>query len=383
MEGRPHPRVVHRRRETITALPLYHYGNLLKKNLKEKDFRNFYGELRGSTVFLYNNDTHDTYSERLDLGLIKSMDMESPYKSKGPNIFTLSLPLEEVQLKMDNPDAGEEWRGYIMTLVNKEIPSDLHMLPGQKMKLEEMLAQEKKRNPQLQRPALPPRPGFLQTKDTPDMPACFFDVTRQEAEKLLSENPENGNIILRPSTMPKNYALTLRQKTDRGYVLKNYRVTSTSAGFVIELETPITVHSLNDVLKYFLEKTEYRLRPYVVAQPYDTRIVVAPPPKCVNMPPPVVPKAQVAPMQRSQAKDKHLPPIAGPDEGEYVLPEDPLMDDQMMKKAQVAGELQAVLQMRKENLYVEAGTDEDFAYQNEEGEKFKSKVRWTTNIPMP
>uniref|UniRef100_A0A087XWH8 Signal-transducing adaptor protein 1-like n=1 Tax=Poecilia formosa TaxID=48698 RepID=A0A087XWH8_POEFO len=267
MEGRPHPRAVHRRRETITALPLYHCGSLLKKNLKEKDFRNFYGELRGTTLFLYKNDTQDTYSERLDLGLIKSMDMESP-----STIFTLSLPLEEVQLKMDNADTGEEWRGFIMTLVNKEIPSDIQMLPGQKIKLEEMLTLENKRNPQLERPALPPRPGFLQTKDTPDMPACFFDVTRQEAEKLLSENPENGDIILRPSTMPKNYALTLRQKIDRGHVLKNYRVTSTSAGFVIELETPMTVRSLNDVLKYFLEKTEYRLRPYIVAQPYDTRI---------------------------------------------------------------------------------------------------------------
>ncbi|XP_043982378.1 signal-transducing adaptor protein 1-like isoform X2 [Gambusia affinis] len=381
MEGRPHPRVVHRRRETITALPLYHYGNLLKKNLREKDFRNFYGELRGSTLFLYNNDTQDTYSERLDLGLIKSMGIESPYKNKGPTIFTLSLPLEDVQLKMDNADTGEEWRGYIMTLVNKEIPSDLQVLPGQKMKLKEMLALEKKRNPHLQRPELPPRPGFLQTKDTPDMPACFFDVTRQEAERLLSENPENGNIILRPSTMPKNYALTLRQKTDRGHVLKNYRVTSTNAGFVIELETPITVHSLNDVLKYFLEKTEYRLRPYVVAQPYDTRIV-APPPRCVNVSPPVVPKAQVAPMQRSQAKDKHLPPVPRPDEGEYVIPEEPMMDDHMMMKALVTGELQAILRMRKENLYVDTGMDEDSTYLNE-GEKFKSKVQWTTNVPMP
>ncbi|XP_014847619.1 PREDICTED: signal-transducing adaptor protein 1-like isoform X1 [Poecilia mexicana] len=383
MEGRPHPRAVHRRRETITALPLYHCGSLLKKNLKEKDFRNFYGELRGTTLFLYKNDTQDTYSERLDLGLIKSMDMESPYKKKVPTIFTLSLPLEEVQLKMDNADTGEEWRGFIMTLVNKEIPSDIQMLPGQKIKLEEMLTLEKKRNPQLERPALPPRPGFLQTKDTPDMPACFFDVTRQEAEKLLSENPENGDIILRPSTMPKNYALTLRQKIDRGHVLKNYRVTSTSAGFVIELETPMTVRSLNDVLKYFLEKTEYRLRPYIVAQPYDTRIVMDPPPKCVNKPPPVVPKAQVAPMQRFQAKDKHLPPVPKPDEGDYVLPEDPDMDDHMKKKTQIADELQAVLQKRRGNIYVESGNDEDSAYQNEEGEKFKSKVQWTTNVPMP
>ncbi|KAM4732722.1 signal-transducing adaptor protein 1-like [Anableps anableps] len=379
-----HPRVIHKKRETITALPLYHSGNLLKKSPKEKDFKNFYGELRGSTLFLYNNDTQDSYIERLDLELVKSMDLDSPYKKKVPTIFSLSLPLEEVQLKMDNADTGEEWRGYIMTVVNKEIPSNLQILPGQKMKLEEMLSQEKKRTPQLRRPALPPRPSFLQTKDTPDVPACFFNVTRQEAEKMLKENPENGNIILRPSTMPKNYALTLRQKTDRGPVLKNYRVTSTSSGFVIELETPMTVRSLNDVLKYFLEKTEYRLRPYVVAQPYETRIVVAPPPKCVSIPPPIIPRAQVAPIQRSQSKDKNLPPEPKPDEGEYVLPDDTMMDDQMIKKAQVADELQAVLQLRNQgNLYLETGLDKDPTYQNGEGEKFNFKVQWTTNVPMP
>ncbi|XP_012727319.2 signal-transducing adaptor protein 1 [Fundulus heteroclitus] len=379
-----HPRVVHKRRETITALPLYYSGNLLKKSAKEKDFQHFYGELRGSTLFLYNNDTQDTYSERLELELLKSMELESPYKKKVPTIFTLALPQEEVQLKMDNADTGEEWRGYILTVVNKEIPRNLQMLPGQKMKLEEMLTLEKKRSPQLERPALPPRPGFLQSKQPPlpDMPICYFNVTRQEAEKMLEKNPENGNIILRPSTIPKNYALTLRQKTASGPVMKNYRVTYTSSGFVIELETPMTVRSLNDVLKYFLEKTEYRLRPYVVSQPYDTRIVMSPPPKCVSLPQPTVPRAQVAPMQRSQTKDKDLPPLPKPDEGEYVIPEDHLPDEYMMKKAaQVANELEAVLQLRKqENAYIETGKDEEPTYQNGGCEKPKT-IRWS-NVHM-
>ncbi|MEQ2235455.1 hypothetical protein ILYODFUR_002507 [Ilyodon furcidens] len=379
-----HPRIIHKRRETITALPLYYSGNLLKKSPGEKDFKRFFGELRGSTLFLYTSDTQDTYTESLDLDLLKNIELESPHKKKVPTLFTLALPLEEVQLKMDNVETGEEWRCYIMTVVNKEIPKNIQMLPGQKIKLEEMLSLEKKRNPQLQRPVLPPRPSFLKSKDTtaPDMPACFFNVTRQEAEKMLKENPENGNIILRPSTVPKNYALTIIQKTSSGALPKNYRVTSTSSGFVIELDTPMTVRSLNDVLKYFLEKTEYRLRPYIVSQPYETRIEVSPPPKCVSVPPPIVPRAQVAPMQHSQTKDKLLPPLPKPDEGEYVMPDEPMLDDQMMKKAQV-NELQAVLQRRKkENVYVETGKGEESTYENGNREKCNYKVQWATNRPM-
>lgn len=129
--------------------------------------------------------------------------------------------------------------------------------------LQDILVQEKTRNPPSAQPPLPPRPSFLQPsgsagassppKDTSaQIPAyvkakntdihynllfrglkrmnitlwlaislffytcrCFFDVTRREAEKMLEANPEYGGIILRPSTLPNNYALTLRQLTPR------------------------------------------------------------------------------------------------------------------------------------------------------------------------
>lgn len=44
---------------------------------------------------------------------------------------------------------------------------------------------------------------------------CFFDVTRQTAEKMLEANPENGSIIIRPSTLANNYAVTMRQQVAR------------------------------------------------------------------------------------------------------------------------------------------------------------------------
>lgn len=390
-------RVVYKRRATITDLPLYYSGHLLKKLSKEKDFKKYYGELRGATLFLYKDDTQDTYTEKLDLQHLKSMELDSPYQRKAPTIFTLTLPTEQVQLKMDNSDTGEEWRGYILTVVKKEIPSKLQLLPGQMLLLQDVLDREKKRNPPSPHPPLPPRPTFLRTaspapspsfpKDKPDpsapeIPACFFNVTRQEAERMLEANPECGGIILRPSTLANNYALTLRQLTPSGPVMKNYRLTSTNSGFVIELDTPVTVPSLNDVLKYFLEKTEYRLHPYMASQPYDTRIEVSPAPKCVSITSPTpkkVPKAEVAPMLRSQTKAELPPPPTDPVGGEYVIPDDHCPDEHNLKLVQLDGELREVLKMRRENVYT-ITDQEDTTYENQTTEKSQpSTAQWTTN----
>ncbi|XP_044061212.1 signal-transducing adaptor protein 1-like isoform X2 [Siniperca chuatsi] len=400
-----HSRVVHKRRATITDLPLYYSGHLLKKKTKEKDFKKYYGELRGATLFLYENDTQDTYTEKLDLEQLKSMELDSPYQRKAPTIFTLTLQTEEVQLKMDNPDSGEEWRGYILTVIKKKIPSKLQLLPGQMLLLQEVLLQEKRRNPPTPLPPLPPRPSFLLSASSspsppppnddpdhsdPEIPACFFNVTRQEAERMLEANPECGGIILRPSTLANNYALTLRQLTPSGPVMKNYRVTSTNSGFVIELKTAVTVTSLNDVLKYFLEKTEYRLHPYMASQPYDTHIDVSPAPKCISITSTftspaskTVPKAKVAPMLRSQTKEEPLPPPTKPVEGEYVVPDDHSPDDHKLKLVQLDGELREVLKLRKEVIYTATDEEEVATYENPTAEKScSSTAQWTKNAAM-
>ncbi|XP_029917508.1 signal-transducing adaptor protein 1-like [Myripristis murdjan] len=355
-------RVVHKRRAAITDLPLYYSGHLLKKSAGEKDFAKYYGELRGCTIFLYTDDTQDTYTERLELEKLKSPLLDCPHQSKTSNVITLPLRTGEVQLKIDDFKIGEEWRGFILTVTNKEIPSTVQLLPGQKMALEDTLEKEKKRQTPQTRPPLPPRPSHLSStepttshpsnKDTsdPKMPVCFHDVTRQEAEEMLEKNPEYGSIIIRPSTLPHNYAVTMRQIKPSGPVKKNYRVTATSSGFVIELETPVTVPSLNAVLKYFLEKTEHRLHPYVKSQGYDTRIEVPPLPKCVTIPskaPKTVPWAQVSPMVQSQEKEL-LPPVMKAAENNYLVP-----DAEIAKQGvrQFGSELEAVMRLRRGVMY--------------------------------
>ncbi|XP_041707737.1 signal-transducing adaptor protein 1 [Coregonus clupeaformis] len=305
------PRRVYKRRETITALPLYYSGQLQKKYTGEKDFKNFYGELRGSTIFLYRDEMHDTYSEKLDLQMLKSMAMDSSYQNNRSTIYTLTLSNEEVQLKVDNPNTGEEWRGFIMTVATKEIPSKLQLLPGQILRLEEVLSEEKKR--QAPRPPLPPTTDHIHPSsgDTYDdalsgIPPCFFPVSRQKAENMLKDNTKYGSIILRPSTDNTNYAITLRQDHPSGPVMKNYKVLSIDTGFVIELDAPVTVPSLEAVLDHFLKATEFRLHPYLVPQPYDTCIDLPPALHC--FPPKMVPQARVAPMIHTKSATGSTPP---------------------------------------------------------------------------
>ncbi|XP_041799825.1 signal-transducing adaptor protein 1-like [Chelmon rostratus] len=386
-----HPRVIHKRRATITALPLYYSGHLLKKHITETDFKRYYGELRGATLFLYEDDTQDTYTEKLDLEQLTSMKLDSPYNRKAPTIFTLMMPTEGVQLKMENPDTGEEWRGYILTVTKKEIPSELQLLPGQLVQLQEVLDQERRRNPPMLRPPLPPRPSFLLSASpsppppkhkpvsSPEVPAGFFSVTRQEAERMLEANPEYGAMILRPSTLANSYALTLRQLTPSGPVIRNYRVTTFKSGFVIELDTPVAVSSLKDVLKYFLEKTEHRLRPYMLSQPYDTHIEVSLAPSINSPAPKTVPKAQVAPTLRSKTKEVPLPPPSRPVDSEYVVPDEDRPDDlNELKLAQLDGELQEALEAQRDTIYAATAKEEVTTYENPTGENcHSSRAQWS------
>ncbi|KAJ8390977.1 hypothetical protein AAFF_G00097550 [Aldrovandia affinis] len=279
------PRVINRRREKITALPLYYFGYLQKKYTGEKDYKRFLGELRGSTLFLYTDDTHDTYSERVELNNLRTMVVDTPKTKTGVSVYTLTLRQEEIQLKIDTPDAAEEWRNIIMTVAKLEIPSklQLQLLPGQLLRLEEILEQERQRTaPALQtvpsgpscpkpRPVPPSPTVSKETYDTVLLP-CFFSVSRREAEQMLAKNPENGSIILRPATDNINYAITVRQVFNSGPVMKNYKVRTEDSGFLIELDELVTVPKLKDVVDHFLKMSLNQLRPYTLTQPYDTRI---------------------------------------------------------------------------------------------------------------
>ncbi|XP_030650062.1 signal-transducing adaptor protein 1-like [Chanos chanos] len=280
------PRVVFQRRDRVTALPLYHSRYLFKKYTGERDFKSFFAELRGSTIFLYSDEKEQKYCERLEVHNLKSLKMDSSsYMKNKPVIFTLTLHNEEVQLKIENPNYAEEWRGFIHTVANLEIPSELQLLPGQILRLEEILVDERKRraasfshNPDLPLGKTASKAKSQHDYRQPQTPECFYEVSREQAEKMLEEHPEYGSIIMRPSAHA-DYAVTIRQQHPSGALLRNYKIHSSDCGFVIKLDDPVTVPNLSDVVEHFLKETNNKLKPFVKVQQYDTRIEL-PPPDC-------------------------------------------------------------------------------------------------------
>ncbi|KAI1887662.1 hypothetical protein AGOR_G00192620 [Albula goreensis] len=270
-----HPRLSDKRGK-ITALPMHHSGHLKKKFTGEKEFRECFAELRGSTVFLYKDDKHEMYTERLELVNLKAIQVDSSSSRTNPTIYILSFRDEEVQLKFNDPDKAEEWRGFIMTVATLEIPSKLQLLPGQIMKLEQALKEERVRTDRVPTPILVPVPHISMppTDSEIDFPQCYYPVSRQEAEQMLEGSPAFGSVILRPAASRNNYAITMRQIMPSGPEMKHYKVRSSDSGFIIELDVPVSVPSLQAVVDHFLNETHYSVRPYIHSHAYDTHIVV-------------------------------------------------------------------------------------------------------------
>ncbi|XP_063045977.1 signal-transducing adaptor protein 1-like [Engraulis encrasicolus] len=282
-------RMIFKRRANATALPLHYSGHIQKKYTGEGGFRTYFGELRGSSLFFYSDEKQENYTERLELHDLNSMVPVASYSPRAAPIYTLSFPYEEVQLKIDNPDTGELWRGFILTVAKLDVPRDLQLLPGQFMMLENVKTEEQQRRVLLEQEQQR-RVLLLHTtsSDAPDstdtdtdqeyddslsiLPTCFLEVSREEAESQLLKNPESGSIILRPATDKKNYSATTRQDFPSGPVIKNYKIITTSdQQFTIQLDSPVTVSSLKAVVEYFMKETTNQLKPFT-PRAYDTRI---------------------------------------------------------------------------------------------------------------
>ncbi|KAL1790859.1 signal-transducing adaptor protein 1 isoform X1 [Sigmodon hispidus] len=261
---KPAPRRIFQERLKITALPLYFEGFLLVKRSDYQEFKHYWTELRGTTLFFYTDKKSTIYVGKLDIiDLVCLTDQNSTEKSCAK--FTLVLPKEEVQLKTESTESGEEWRGFILTVTELSVPQHVSLLPGQVIRLHEVLEREKKRR--LETEQLP----ILSAEKEPvqddvnvlnTMPACFYAVSRKEATEMLEKNPSLGNMILRPGSDSKNYSITIRQEIEMPRI-KHYRVMNAGKNYTIELEKPVTLPNLFSVIDYFVKETRGNLRPFI------------------------------------------------------------------------------------------------------------------------
>uniref|UniRef100_K9IHM7 Putative signal-transducing adaptor protein 1 n=1 Tax=Desmodus rotundus TaxID=9430 RepID=K9IHM7_DESRO len=263
---KPAPRRIFQERLKITALPLYFEGFLLVKRSEYQEYEHYWTELRGTTLFFYNDKKNTMYVDKLEIIDLTCLTEQNSTDNNCAK-FTLVLPKEEVQLKTENTESGEEWRGFILTVTELSVPEDVSLLPGQVIRLHEVLEREKKRRIETEQlPSTSPEKEREPSEDYVDvlspMPACFYTVSRKEATEMLEKNPSLGNMILRPGSDSRNFSITIRQDSDMPRI-KHYKVTSVGKNYTIELEKPVTLPNLFSVIDYFMKETRGNLRPFI------------------------------------------------------------------------------------------------------------------------
>ncbi|XP_035877152.1 signal-transducing adaptor protein 1 isoform X4 [Phyllostomus discolor] len=220
---KPAPRRIFQERLKITALPLYFEGFLLVKRSEHQEYKHYWTELRGTTLFFYNDKKSTIYVDKLEIIDLTCLTEQNSTDNNCAK-FTLVLPKEEVQLKTENTESGEEWRGFILTVTELSVPEDVSLLPGQVIRLHEVLEREKKR--------------------------------RIETEQLPSTSPEKEG---EPS---EDYVDVLNPMPAMPRI-KHYKVSNVGKNYTIELEKPVTLPNLFSVIDYFMKETRGNLRPFI------------------------------------------------------------------------------------------------------------------------
>ncbi|XP_070128607.1 signal-transducing adaptor protein 2 isoform X4 [Equus przewalskii] len=311
------PRVPKPKPKPKGALPShYHESFLEKKGPRDQDYRKFWAGLRGLTLYFYKSNRDSQHVEKLDLGtFVKFMD-EAPWGSaQDPGIhFSLVLRNQEVKFKVESLESREMWKGFILTVLELRVPSNLTLLPGHLYMMAEALAKEEARR------AL-------------EAPSCFMKVSRVEAQLLLERYPECGNLLLRPSgDGAAGVSVTTRQMLNGTPVIRHYKVKHEGPKYVIDVEEPFSCASLDAVVDYFVSNTKKALVPFLLDDDYEKvlgyveadkengeSVWVAPSAPAAPSPDPAPPKQPPpAPVKPVSGQDKR-PPLPDQDEN-YVIP---------------------------------------------------------------
>ncbi|XP_077080283.1 signal-transducing adaptor protein 2b isoform X1 [Siphateles boraxobius] len=266
-----------RHRRVRSQLPTCYYeGFLEKKSIKDKMGRKLWTSLCGNSLFFYNNTKDSVYIEKLELSdLISVSDDCCRDRNLNAAGFTLHMKNEDIKMIAPSLEARELWKGYTLSVSKLSVPT-LNLLPGQIHMMKEIIDKETKRQRLLSAP--PPS----QNTDpyicfVPDMPHCYHNVNRVEAEILLERNSDKGNLLLRPGQDGTSFALTTRQDINKP-VFKHYRVSRRpEGGFIIALETPITCATLHEVVAYLVEKAGGVLVPLLIEEHYEKNFVIVKP----------------------------------------------------------------------------------------------------------
>ncbi|XP_037679970.1 signal-transducing adaptor protein 2 isoform X2 [Choloepus didactylus] len=298
----------------------YHESFLEKKGPHDRDYKKFWAGLQGLTIYFYNSNRDFQHVEKLDLGAFVKLTDEAP---RGNTHFTLVLRNQEIKFKVDSLESREMWKGFILTVVELRVPSNLTLLPGHRYMMAEALAREEARR-------------------TLETPSCFLKVSRLEAQLLLERYPECGNLLLRPSgDGAGGVSVTTRQVLNGVPAVRHYKVKHEGPTYVIDVEEPFPCASLDAVVNYFVSRTNKALVPFLLDEDYEKvlgyveenkengeNVWVASPAPAAPGPGPAPPAGgpkpplPVSALVSNQDKPPPLPPLPPPpvQEEDYVIP---------------------------------------------------------------
>ncbi|XP_075391710.1 signal-transducing adaptor protein 2 isoform X3 [Tenrec ecaudatus] len=283
------------------ALPSHYYENFLeKKGPRDRDYRKFWTGLQGLTLYFYNSNRDFQHVEKVDLGgFVELKDDSSRAGVRDVGIhFSLVLRNQEIKFKAESLESREMWKGFIITVVELRVPSNLTLLPGHLYRMAEARDKEEARR-------------------LVELPPCFLKVSRLEAQLLLERYPECGNLLLRPGGGGAGgVSVTTRQMLNGSPVVRHYKVKHVGSTYVIDVEEPFSCPSLDAVVNYFVSYTNKALVPFLLDEDYEKVLGPVPPAGGPRQPPPV---SIPVPALNQPPPLPPLPPPLSQDEN-YVIP---------------------------------------------------------------
>uniref|UniRef100_A0AAZ1XUZ7 Signal transducing adaptor family member 2b n=1 Tax=Oreochromis aureus TaxID=47969 RepID=A0AAZ1XUZ7_OREAU len=249
----------------------YYEGYMEKRSFNDETSRKLWTALCGNTLFFFNDKKDCDYIEKLDLsGFISVTDETRQDRNLDAARFNLRLKDGNIKFTVPNAEVREFWKGYIQAVAELAVPTSLNLLPGQIHMLKEAVQKEKERKQNSPPSAETSCSSYVTLKA--DMPACYHNVSRLEAELLLEREAKRGNLLLRPGSDGSSFAVSTRQDLESPLV-KHYRVIRKhDGGFIIDVEPKVICDTLHDAISYLVTSTDGALIPLIIEEPYEKKL---------------------------------------------------------------------------------------------------------------
>ncbi|XP_013884042.1 signal-transducing adaptor protein 1 isoform X2 [Austrofundulus limnaeus] len=249
----------------------YYEGYLEKMSFRDQTSQKLWTCLCGNTLFFFSDKRDSDYLDKVDLtALISVEDDDNPDNETYSTRFTVQLRSGSLKFIASSTEARELWKGFILSVGQLSVPSSLNLLPGQIHMMGDAVHKEQERQADISPSAATDctPPNTIQS----DMPSCFFEVPRLEAELLLEREASKGNLLMRPGRSLNSYAITIRMEST-GAIFKHYRVLcDENEGFYIALAEPVFGKTLQDLVDHFVKINKDSFKPLVIEAHYDDKI---------------------------------------------------------------------------------------------------------------